>query len=638
MPRVADFSITTTGGDSNAPTVFEENVVRARLRGYSTVSLAATQVPSLEQATDPNDTWEYFTFINPALFKILETDLIHGYLRSETYERNQTALQWKSEILVKHGMTGSLTLREPQWMPTPWYDDRPELMGCRCEHPAVALSPHWAINIDHPRILDHYRELGRKLAELAPGIGHLHITTNDSGAGINWCQGLYPGPNGPADTRDRDMGERVESWFSAIREGSKAGGREVAIDFSPTHFTPSEIVSVARAFTKTQLVVGATDLRTSPFPNPRLQVFLDACEGTRTRVQYSLDVSNGYAWSGLIAPPQVYWAAEAMMELKRRGIRHLTGSYTCETPLSDSGSPVQMVFERCVERCPRNLAEIETLVHELACDMVGRRHAPALLSAWRDVDTAIRINRMDYKHNYYFFYGTIGRRWLTRPLVPVPAALSKREREYWSSCIMKERDVELAFRTLMAEENRSCMDLAEYASFYNGFELMAGHFERAVELLDTALGKARQGGPARRWLRDQRDRIELFGCLFRNQLHVTGVQWVLDAFADNPSPNKAAMKREKKRLYDMIDGEIANCRRMIELLKEPIAPLLAMGNEETYNLPRNVPALLAEKVKVMRRHRHRVEEVFPGVDEWNFDEPTYSKSGEVITAEDAELE
>lgn len=631
-----DFTVTTTGGDSNDPEQFESNVIKAKVRGYSTIALAAIQAPTYEQATDPNDTWEYFTFINAALFNIFETELIHGYLKLETYRGNQEALRWKSEVLARHGMRGSLTLREPQWMPLSWYEDQPELKGCRCEHPAVALSPHWALNIDHPRVLAHYHELGKRLAETAPAINHLIIQTNDSGAGINWCQGLYPGPNGPADTRDRDMGERIEAWFAAIREGAAAGAGDLDIDFVPTHLTPAELRSAAKALTKSRIVIGSQDPRTVAFVPARLEHALAACEGTRTEVLYGADVSNGYLWSGMIAPPQVYLAAEVMMELHRSGIRFLQSSYTSETPLSDDGSPVQRVFERCVQTCPRNLAEIESLITDIARELVGRKHADALLSAWRDVDTAIRVNRMDYQHNYYFFYGTIGRRWLTRPLVPEPSALDEEERGYWSRYIMKDRDLELAFRSLMAEENRVTFMPEQYEPYYNGLELIAKHFDRAVAVLDEELSLMPPRARGRRWLRDQRDRIEFFGCLFKNQLHVTGTQWVLDRFAGNPDQRRAKAKREKKRLYEMIDGEIANCERMIELLRKPVAPLLHTGDEETYVLPRNVPELLQRKIEVMRKHRPRVESVFPGVPDWDFEEANYSQSGEIVTPEEAQ--
>jgi len=71
-------------------------------------------------------------------------------------------------------------------------------------------------------------------------------------------------------------------------------------------------------------------------------------------------------------------------------------------------------------------------------------------------------------------------------------------------------------------------------------------------------------------------------------------------------------------------------------LADPIAPLLATGEESTYTFPANVPELLAVKIEVMKRHRHRTEDVFPGVGEWNFDDPNYAKSGEIVTADEAD--
>jgi len=49
---MSDFIVTTTGGDSNDPDVFEKNVLEARNRGFATISLAAIQAPTYERATD----------------------------------------------------------------------------------------------------------------------------------------------------------------------------------------------------------------------------------------------------------------------------------------------------------------------------------------------------------------------------------------------------------------------------------------------------------------------------------------------------------------------------------------------------------------------------------------------------------
>jgi len=131
--------------------------------------------------------------------------------------------------------------------------------------------------------------------------------------------------------------------------------------------------------------------------------------------------------------------------------------------------------------------------------------------------------------------------------VPVPDALNDEQRGYWSKFIMRERDVELAFKNLPAEENRPGLEVAEYSAYYNGFEFMGMHLDRAVGVLDAEQSMAEQGSDAWLWLKDQRDRIE-----------------------------------------------------------------------------------------VMKRHRHRTEDVFPGVGEWNFDEPNNAKSGEIVTADEAD--
>ena len=86
----------------------------------------------------------------------------------------------------------------------------------------------------------------------------------------------------------------------------------------------------------------------------------------------------------------------------------------------------------------------------------------------------------------------------------------------------------------------------------------------------------------------------------------------------------------------MIDWEIENCRHIIELLKKPIATLIATGAESTYTLPEHIAELLEKKIAIMQRHRHRVEEIFPGVSIKGYQAISYAEDGRIITAEEAQ--
>jgi len=105
-----DFDILVCGGDASDPAQFEANVIAARKQGYRMMAIAANVGPTPEQRFMEGDTWEYFTFLNNALFKIFETDLIAGYFKPETYRINQETLRWKNAILRKHRYRGYISL------------------------------------------------------------------------------------------------------------------------------------------------------------------------------------------------------------------------------------------------------------------------------------------------------------------------------------------------------------------------------------------------------------------------------------------------------------------------------------------------------------------------------------------------
>ncbi len=634
---MCEFDVLTVGLDASTPDVFEAQVRQASGQGYSLVALDGLAGPTPEQRTSTEDTWEFYAVINAAMYKIVETDLIHGYFLPETYARNRVMLRWQSALLQRHGMGASIRFLEPIWMPEPWYATHPGLKGCRCDQPGVSRSAHYALNIDHPLVLEHYYQLARGLVELAPAVQRIVIWTNDSGAGINWCRGLYPGPNGPAEVRDRDMGERVQSWFQAIRDGSRAGGRELVVDFVGTHFTPAELQSTARALrppSRLVCVSGFSDPVNLPFSGHHLHTFAHACQGTETRPVAGMDPAGKYWWNPMVAPPLLFMGGEMVLSLRETDVRTIECGYTAPGPLPGTCAPLQMLLDRCLAHCPANVAGVDRMVAELAVELVGPVHAAALESAWRDVQQALLVHPIRYDHSYYFFYSILGRRWLTRPFVPVPAALDAEERGYWSAHAIKDRDLELGFRTLLASENTVLYALPEYAWRTDGLEAMQLYFGRALRTLDAACAQPGTDATHLAWLRDQRDRIDMFASLFRCQLHATAVQWVIDRFAGHPLRDKWAQPREKRRLYDMIDGDIANCRRIIALLHHARTPLIATGEESTFCLPVNLPELLERKIMTMCRHRARVEELFPGVSD-SIAPPSYAEDGSTITVEES---
>src|SRR5690606_38094007 len=101
----------------------------------------------------------------------------------------------------------------------------------RCEHPRRARNYYYSPCIDNAEILDMYRQ---GMADLVRemDIEYLFIHTNDSGGGICWSNGLYPGANGPASCKERPMADRILGFVNALTEGAASAGKQVDIDLS----------------------------------------------------------------------------------------------------------------------------------------------------------------------------------------------------------------------------------------------------------------------------------------------------------------------------------------------------------------------------------------------------------------------
>ena len=81
-PGERDWNMSSTKGldvlccwaDAGDPEQFEKNVIMAKKDGFSAIGIGAITAPTPEQRFIEGDTWEYFSFIGAALFKIFETE------------------------------------------------------------------------------------------------------------------------------------------------------------------------------------------------------------------------------------------------------------------------------------------------------------------------------------------------------------------------------------------------------------------------------------------------------------------------------------------------------------------------------------------------------------------------------------
>jgi len=620
--------------------IFDEGVKTAKRCGFNVISLSVTAEVTRDMLdADPNDKWLNYSALNPALMKVVETSLVHDVLSASHIEKNAALLAEQSKILEKHDVKGIVKFREAMWLPESFFEKHPELRGPQVQHPGVALSPRWAPCIDRPEILDHYAEAVRRLLELAPSIGVVSICTNDSGGGICWCTGLYPGPNGPDFCKDIPMGQRMRKWFEAMHRGAADAGKEIEVIFSPTHFGRDEAYGTIAAFpARTRLETVSDGWPNEPFISEKSRdLIMKSVEAGKPAV-LSIDPSQGYVLAALSRRPVPYYAYDALREALALPIYGIApGS------VEASGDALASVTSRAIVDAlgdvPGSAAEIDRRVRKIACELVGEGLADALTSAWKDVDYALRIqpHAGDTNHMLYTFYSIIGDRWLVRPIVPAPERLADEEKAYYSahrhgSRSKKYEDKFFVFENVMNYE------IDEFKWAVNLHDTMMRYMDRAVETMRLTLEEAPEG-PEKEEFRRQYHRVAILRCIWRTQRNVLRCGSIIEYFTGAKKDWFWSGRRKDESYFEAptyrrlflegVDDEMENCREIIKLLDESDEPLIPMGQQESaFVYGKDLPGQLKRKIDIMAAHKDDIDILFPNCPEETFTDPNYAWEGE----------
>ena len=146
-------------------------------------------------------------------------------------------LRGSGEILRKHHLQAVFSGAEPMWLPEAVYEAHPEWRGPRCQYPPRAKNNYYAPCIDRPEVLAMYRQSVADLCRLVP-VEEFDFLANDSGSGICWHPGLYPGVNGPDFCKGRPMNERLDGWMKAVATGAADAGLTADVTIDKRSLTP----------------------------------------------------------------------------------------------------------------------------------------------------------------------------------------------------------------------------------------------------------------------------------------------------------------------------------------------------------------------------------------------------------------
>lgn len=547
--------------------------------------------PSLWQwDRNRNDPYPNWGMYNSTLFKFIVPDALKPYLPEEYAKRNLEKLIARAEILREFGLKAAFSGMKPGWLPEEVYQDHPEWRGARCDQPRRARTEYYAPCVDHPDVRKFYTDTVAGLCSYAP-IEYFHLMTNDSGGGLCWCEGLYPGKNGPVRCQNRPIGERIASFLSIFQEGAEQAGL-FDVEVNVRHIAETDETATRPLLRRNQSINSHTKDGSAAF----------------VWIGFPRDETDDHTFPVRLLPRMEFYAEGLQNALANPRNNHFLSLRSME----DTEAVLFLkLFYGKIGKGPLGRAGAITA---LAASFVGEEHADDLAEIWHLIESGVR--HLDYLQTggHLFMLGTVHQRWLTRPLVAFPEELTKEEKAYYRAYQFQAQTEEDADNLLDLQAHR-------WIGGYSGHFLVSRTaacalpiFRRAAEKADRLFRALPENHSYRESIRLLNLRIRLYSCVIRNAENVCEFQTILDRTDRKEVPrDRSPVLWEQGdsrmiKINALVRREIDNTLEIIALLKEGGVRelLICAPSEEQETVMYFGPGILEDlkkKILIMEKHR-----------------------------------
>lgn len=388
---------------------FEDFAIRAKKSGATYINLSNEDLPFSKWEYDTeNDPYPAWVITNMGLLKIATPAALRPYLPQDYAESVFSILEERCKVLRKHGLKAAFKTFEPQMLPEKVYTDHPLWRGPRVDHPSRSRVARWAPDIDNPEVLKLYGESLSILLKRCPEIEILSLTTNDSGTGLSWSDGLYDGSGGNTFYKYRRTDERLFSFFSVLIEAAKNKGAKLEIDIDNTRENFPE--KIAHNLSQGMAIEHIEGPEGKPF---------------MSQVGFVMDYYEAfYPVMGLPNPVKFL---EDLKAANNSGAKRLF------VLLSDRFNKELYfkIYDKFNGNSTLNTISQNIFLKDIAKDKVGEPGSEQLLDVWLSLYEARKLLRLADFGGYTFYLGSVHQRWLTRPFVPFPEELKPQDRDYF---------------------------------------------------------------------------------------------------------------------------------------------------------------------------------------------------------------
>lgn len=597
--------------------------------GFTHVEVNGLHAHTPIEDTVPFEFYPQFYTYCAGFNHFVDTPLTRGLWPTQYLEANLNNLKRLATLGARYGLKPGLLMFEPRSMPEKLFQRYPTLRGARVDHPFRSRLPRFCLAQDHPVTKQHYRAALQKLIKAAPELSYMSVWTNDSGAGFEHTGSLYVGRNGgPYMIREWRNHEKIaqaagESIVRYLRNLQQSAAElnpdfDVILRIEPFKLEQDHIkagLGGHLTWEAPTLLVRGYEM---PYVHPRYPEFKGAAgsvqqaaldEGERKILQdsraantdphlvYSASTANAFEpLIGIPYPRQLHQKLMSMRDLGLKNISALGGlGNTSQTPYWPNVDVL-----RAAQFTPG--LSIDDVLAAAARRYVGEKHASALVAAWNEFDEAIA-----WQPPVMLFsgFGFCWQRTFDRPYVPDIEAISEQERAYYErfGCFqhnnpgMNDLGRDVLFELISREHGVKAAGYFDTNVFPRLAKLTAA-LEKLVA--QTAAEPAVQAVFA-----DLLDRARAYRAWCGSLRMVCA--WCAHVYGYLEAKTAAERKKHEKRLQGAIDEELANTANLLALLeagRTEIMTLSTAGNS-TFVYGEDLPDLLREKIRLMKKYRHR---------------------------------
>lgn len=563
---------------------YEESARRAKDAGATHLVISQLGERTDYRGEDKGSPWCEWSIHTPSIFKFVLPKGLEDAFPREFVARQMSLLKRRHDVAAKVGLKCAFWANEPHWLSERVYAKHPQWRGARCDNSLRTTGLFFAPCVDNPEVLELYREAVREMVRQCPALDTFTLMTNDSGSGLCWSKQLYVNPNGNSDCIYRPMGERVTGFFRAIREGARSAGGDADVRLHWVWLPPDEARDVASCL----------------------------------RDDEKLSFAGLAGWGD---NEQVRGLGNPCAVVARLASARKSGGDFLVTAEDRRWFDLFELFNASANS-GGELAKAELLT-KFAAARYGAAAAEETVSAWYDYDRALLLaGSPGAQVPVLTIVGTVGHRWLARPLVAHPELLTPEEEAYWLPYIYQSEESQPeVYRNYVARCGSPDIDWRAASTISCCIDTVSDLCGEAAAKLESAAAKAKDAAAKAELLLEAR-RLRVFRCAvlcIRHTVQVGALIYERDKVVrvgstDPEIPDNPRGSEGLYYLHRALRWELDNMNDLIRLLKESPEPIFRCtadkSQEGAFLYGPDLVENLERKVAIMLRHWRDAEKGF----------------------------